>query len=215
MKIEKTTAKRLQWVCIAAFLALALTSCSARQARISPPKIAPDKAGASAVEMYDTDGDKLLSPEEMQKCPGLKETVASYDIDGDGHVSADEIAARLRKWQEKRMAMRTVSCRVEWGGRPLSGATVSFVPEPFLGEAIASASGVTDENGMAAVGVAPEDLPEDLAGLTVTQPGIFKVEITHPIHKVPAKYNSATELGVEVAQDNPKLVNLVFRMESR
>jgi len=39
----------------------------------------------------------------------------------------------------------------------------------------------------------------------LVQPGLYSVQITHPTRKVPAKFNTATTLGLEagVAGQNP------------
>ena len=44
--------------------------------------------------------------------------------------------------------------------------------------------------------------------------GIYRVEITHPTKKIPAKYNTETELGFEFHQTNhvqPPTFNLVSK----
>ena len=51
--------------------------------------------------------------------------------------------------------------------------------------------------------MAREDMPPQLANLSVegVTGGTFKVKVTHPSKKIPAKYNTETTLGEEVAFD--------------
>jgi hypothetical protein len=43
-----------------------------------------------------------------------------------------------------------------------------------------------------------KELPNDLKGSRLMQPGLYHVEITHPTVTLPSRYNAATELGFEV-----------------
>ncbi len=206
---------KLWMVLLAVWGVALLASCSSRPPRIPPPQISPDEAGMAAISAYDTDGDRVLSGGELEQCPGLRASLSRYDQDGDGSLNAEEIAARLRMWQESRMGMMPITCVVLLDGRPLDGALVRLVPEPFLGDAVKTATGTTNRRGIALVGVAQSDFDQDLGGLTGAQPGIYRIELTHPTQPLPAIYNTATEFGLEVAQDNAQLLDLVFRLSSR
>ena len=59
------------------------------------------------------------------------------------------------------------------------------------------AAGKTDQNGMAMLSV-PTKGPGDPPGVA---PGFYRVEITAPGMNIPAKYNTETTLGQEVALD--------------
>ena len=61
-------------------------------------------------------------------------------------------------------------------------------------------------SGLARLTHADEDLPKTANGRPIAgvKGGTYQVQITHPTRKVPAKYNTATELGEEIAYDiNP------------
>ena len=91
----------------------------------------------------------------------------------------------------------SVRCSVSHNGQPLQGAEVKFVPEKFLGSEIKTASGVTDAGGVAMIS-APQSRPDDPAGVP---PGFYRVEITQSGLAIPAKYNTDTVLGAEIASD--------------
>jgi len=47
--------------------------------------------------------------------------------------------------------------------------------------------------------MASEDRPADAPPRPLVQPGLYRVEITHPSITIPARYNVKTTLGLEVA----------------
>lgn len=162
--------------------------------RLLPPKIDPAAAGAKAIEMFDADGDGKLSGAELDKCPGLKAAIDKIDQSGKGEITAAKIAARIKAWQDTRIGRMTTACRVMHNGKPLAGAEVKFVPEKFLGENFKTAAGRTNADGAAMLLIPGERLP----GLA---PGVYRVEITKDGEDIPAKYNTETTLGQEVAID--------------
>ena len=89
----------------------------------------------------------------------------------------------------------SLRCMVTHNGRPLEGADVKFVPEKFLGPNMKTATGKTDENGVARLSVPTGDGPPGVP------PGFYRVEITKADMKIPAKYNKETIFGQEVAID--------------
>ena len=193
---------------IGSSLLLLLSGCSGRPSRVKPPNIDPDKAGQMAIAQYDADADGVLSAEELDQCPGLKRAIAIYDINRDLSLSADEIAKRIRSWQDSKVGLMSMGCTVRLNGSPLEGATVKFIPESYLGEAVKPASGTTDEFGRATIAVADADLPDNEQGLVGARVGVYKVQVTHPDRSIPTKYNTETTLGQEVAQDNPDVMGM-------
>ena len=162
--------------------------------RILPPKTDAAAAGAEAIRLYDADHDGKLSGEELDKCPGLKAAIDNIDRSGNGEITAEKITARIRAWQDSRLARMSLGCRVTHNGVPLAGAEVKFVPEKFLGENLKTATGKTDANGLAMIAT-PESGPPGVA------PGFYRVEITKAGEDIPAKYNTETIFGQEVAVD--------------
>jgi len=148
--------------------------------------------------MYDANKDGKISGAELDKCPALKAAMAQIDTTGDGAITAAKITARIRAWQESKLGRMSLSCTVQHNGQPLSGAEVKFVPEKFLGENMRPASGKTDQYGMAMLSVPTSGARDDPPGVA---PGLYRVEITKPGANIPAKYNTETTLGQEVALD--------------
>lgn len=193
---------------LAAWYALALvlcTSCARGPAPVHQPGIDPGDAGSRAMEMYDTNQDGKVAGDELEKAPGLKAALARLDQDGDKAVTADEVAARVRTWQTSGHGLLSFGYKVTLNGRPLPDATVTFEPEAFLGDELKPASGATNMMGGGGATIAKEDRPSP-----TTPPGmhlgLYKVKISKIAdgkETIPAKYNSATTLGQEVAMDVP------------
>jgi hypothetical protein len=173
--------------------------CSRRLSRVYPPSINASSAAAKAVEMCDSDKNGTISGAELDKCPGLKAALAKIDASGGGKITAEKIAARIKQWQENSIGRMQVYCTVLRKGKPLAGAEVTFVPESFLGDDIKTASGKTNSRGRAAISVLTTSR-KDLPGVAL---GLYRVEITKPGESIPAKYNTETTLGQEVAVDAP------------
>jgi hypothetical protein len=86
--------------------------------------------------------------------------------------------------------------RVTLDGRPLNGATVTFTPEKFLGSHLKPAQGTTDSQGFARPTIDDPALrARHFAGAPY---GLYRVEISSN-RPIPAKYNTQTTLGTEIA----------------
>ena len=187
-------------------LLLACVGCWARTPdRVKPPTIDASAAGAEAIKIYDTNKDGKISGEELDKCPAIKAALAQIDPGGQGEVTAEKITARIRQWQETKLGKMSLTCMVTHNGQPLAGATVTFVPEKFLGSEIKPATGTTDANGMAMLSVAT-NTPTGERVLPGIAPGLYRVVITKQGMDIPAKYSAeaSTVLGVEAAQDTAR-----------
>jgi len=184
-------------VTLAALATVAVAACSKTPSRVYPPGINPN-AGDDAIKQYDANGDGKIAGEELDKAAGLKGALKNLDTNGDGAVTADEIYARIKAWEESKLGRSSQQVTVSHNGQALGGATVKMIPEKFLGNEVQPASGVTDEHGVAMLNIPPEADPEGIGGMQV---GLYRIEITKPGEDIPAKYNTQTELGVEIAQD--------------
>ena len=187
------------WFCLCGVA----VGCGYSAARVEPVDIDPSDASSAAMEMYDKDGDDALGEQELVAVPGIKRYYGQYDRDGDTKVSREEISQRFEDWANNRLALHSARVLVHLDGRPLGGATVTFVPEAYLGPNVKPAIGITQSNGVATLSHAHEDLPKTASGRPIpgVTSGTFKVEITHPSIKIPPRYNQSTELGEEVAFD--------------
>jgi hypothetical protein len=168
---------------------LGAAGCGGRApSRVPMPTFAGD-AAEKAIELFDANKDGVLDAAELAKSPGLKAAFPTSD-----KVSAADIRARIDHWKELKVARFTIMVRVLRKGRPLSGATVTFVPESFLGNGIQRATGTTDNRGAAVMSV-PVGGANKIAGVA---PGFYRVEITKDGEDIPAIYNRETTLGEEV-----------------
>ena len=202
---------RQRGIDIACFIALAASvGCRGNMAY----QVDPVAASKAAVEKYDKNGDWVLDPTELKACPALLRSLGAYDESKDKKLSADEIGAQIGEMFGQNAGMTPLSCTVLLDGSPLSGATVRFIPESFLGPQIKEAKGVTNSAGAADLGIAAEELPKELRRHSLMRVGIYRVEVTHETKKIPARYNTETELGFEFHQTNhvqPPIFNLVSK----
>src|SRR4051812_13082526 len=179
-----------------------LVGCSGKLGRVVPPKIDASAAAAKAMEQFDRNGDGSLSAEELTACPALAYALPRYDTDHSHTLSKNEVEAGILRWAQAKVGARSLPFRVQFDGRALEGAQVKLTPESFLNGAIAPATGEAKRGGNGFLSVARQDLPHNAPNLPLVQPGLYRVEITHPSQKIPAKYNSASTLGLGVAVDS-------------
>ena len=175
---------------------ISLASCQGKKPpAVSAIAINPTTAAASALEAFDGNGDGKLNSEELAKCPPLAQALSSFDANSDGQLSGEEIGARLSRLFGSGSSLLGAECVVLVKGRPLPGAKVVLRPVAFLEGSLQVAEATTDQAGTARPSVGDAHLPANLQGSPLMQPGLYHVEITHPEQSLPAKYNTATELG--------------------
>ena len=207
---------RLALVWLAIGLLAAGWGCSAKVPdRVPAPAIDPAGSAAKAMAMYDTNHDGVISGDELNKCPAIKNALKQFST-GDGKVTAETITAELQNIKDSKVGIMSVVVHVKLDGADLDGATVLFDPEPFMAGSIAQAHGVTNAHGSASIAIDPQD--RNTRGVN---PGLYKVRITKQVNGkeiIPARYNSEkdTQLGVEVAQSNLEMPNQMhFDLTSR
>jgi hypothetical protein len=154
------------------------------------PEIAPD-APKKAIELYDADKNGYLDARELEKAPGLRAAFAR-----SSKVTEQDIAERITRWKDAKAGRQTFLVKLTHNRKPLVGATVTLVPESFLGSAIQTATGKTDEMGRT-LPTTPAFEAEHNPGVA---PGFYRIEITKDGENIPAKYNTATTLGGVVPQ---------------
>ncbi len=203
---------------IAAFLCATIASCNSGPAAIKPPSISASGAASKAMELYDKNGDGKISGAELDNAPALKAAMATLDMNNDKAVTADEIAARVKSWQANPAALTGLKATVTMDGQPLGGAEVTFEPDPCLGDDIKPAKGTTGIYGDTSPVIPPDQRPSANypAGI---QLGIYIVRISKVVNgkeTIPARYNTQTILGQEVAYDDPAFKNrkVVFDLKS-
>lgn len=154
------------------------------------PSYDPAFAASKAMELYDRNKDGKLGADELGACPALLVGLPRIDRNNDRTISAEEIQARFAAL-EQQSDVKTIDLLVTSKKQPLGGATVTFTPEPFMGDGLQSYSGTTTERGRCEL----IGSQVDLYGLPV---GYFKV------HVVQEGQGLDVTKGCEVADDSPE-----------
>lgn len=197
------------WYQAGLVLTLLISGCSGGSERVKPPKISVSSATSQALELYDTNHDGKLTQEELIKCPGVLIGLEGYDVNHDKAIDAQEFRDHLTHLLKNGTGATQLACNVTYQGAPLAGAKIVLEPESYLGNDIQAAEGVTNSYGAADVGMPPDNAPAALKNMKLIQYGTFKVRVTHPTIKIPAKYNTETTLGYETIPGQPS-VNFVL-----
>jgi hypothetical protein len=159
---------------------------------VSIPAWDPPGFASAILEKLDKNGDSLVDKTELTAAPGLAFGARFIDTSGDGKLSRDELETRFAKYRDRRLGLTSQQLRVTRNGRPLVDARVQLVPEFFLSELIEPAEGTTMIDGI----VYPS-LPDQQTALM--RVGYYLVQVTSPTANLPAKFNTATTVGVEVS----------------
>jgi len=182
--------------CLMLLFALAATGCSSSPPSIEAPAFDAASAAKQAIADYDANGNGTIEGAELNKSPALKDALAQIDKDGK-QITLEALTARMQSWRQ--ISVIPIVCTVVLDGAPVEGATVTFVPEKFLGAARPQATGKTDSNGAAIiVSNSPELAAKRITGV---YSGLYSVSITGGQPEVPADYGAKTPLGLEVAAD--------------
>jgi hypothetical protein len=165
------------------------------------------------MELFDTNKDGKIAGTELDKSPGLLASLKVMGTDKEKGVTSEHIVQRSEKWIESKIGRMNVNCKIFHNNQPLVGATVKFVPEPFLADALTeSPTGNTSDTGMATISLPTTPGPDgDPVGMS---PGIYRIEITKSGENIPAQYNTATTLGQEISLDNQDIqmgINFVLK----
>lgn len=187
---SRRPSQQLAAVCCA--LLAALLGCSGSgPARVAAPSWSPSSFSSTIMSELDKNGDSQIDKTELAAAPGLQFGARFIDTDGNGQLSSDELTARFETYKKLKVGLAAKEFRVIYKGRPLPGAEVKFVPEFFLTDVIEPATGTTDNLGI----VRPTVENQPMALMRV---GYYRVEVTSPRAQIPAQFNTATKLGVEV-----------------
>jgi hypothetical protein len=199
--------------CLLLLCLLVVTGCGS-SFDVTP--VDPKGATEAAMEQYDKNGDGFLDLDELAACPGLLAALGEYDLNADKKISKEELGDRIENMYGRAVKLTSVDCKVTMKKKPLRGALVRFVPEEFLGKGTTiTAEGTTDQLGYTDIAVPADRLPEELRRFRKTQVGVYRVEIVHPLGKIPAKYNTDTQLGFEVHPDSHGGSHAVFELKAK
>ena len=206
-------------VVLALLLLAAVVSCRYSPSGVKQPGINASSAGKLAMEEYDKNGDGKVAGDELENAPTLKAALPRLDTDGDKAVSAEEVTARIQILQKTGTGLMTFPFTVTLDGAPVTDATVTFIPDPCLGDNVKQASTKTNVYGKGSGTIAPQDLPDPTypGGM---QLGMYTVKISKLVggkETIPAKYNEHSILGQEVAADVTEIANgrVVYALSSK
>lgn len=156
------------------------------------------------MQTLDSNGDAELSKDELKQCPGLAKARKELDRDNDGTVSKAELQTRLQSYVDEQIAILPIPIVVTYRRKPLIGATVELIPEPFLNEIIEPAQGVTDQSGTVRPSIQVDEAISS-RGTYGYRSGVYRVKVSRkdPNGKelIPAKYNQDSMLGIEVKME--------------
>ena len=194
------------------FLAVALVylaGCSNQPAPVSAPTWEPEAVADRAMTTLDTSSDGQLSATELDAAPGLKYCADQLDTNGDGQLSREEIVARFTLYRDMDVGLRQFNCRVVLDDGPLGDAMVKLVPESFIGDVIEPATGKSSGSGKVRLDIGGQPVP-------TVRIGMYRVEVTSPSTPIPARYNTQTTLGIEIAPitNRKQSGGVVFRLTS-
>lgn len=171
---------------------MSLLGCSRKQSGVNIPYWDPAGFAGAVIERLDKSGDSLIDKTELADAPGLAYGARFIDGDSDGKLSREELESRFTRYRERQLGLTLQQFRVTHNGRPLVGATVRLVPEFFLSETIEAAEGTTVVQGLLSPSIPGQQTP-------LIRVGYYRVEVTSPNVALPAKFNTATTVGVEVS----------------
>lgn len=183
-----------------ALLVGSLAGCSSRPARVPAPRINPAAIVEAVFSQADADGDGILRAAEQQTVPAIAAAASRLDADGDGGVGREELLTWLEAVRDSRVAINPLEVIATHRGRPLAGAVVRLVPEPFMGGEVKAAEGTTDADGVAAM-----TIPD--AQYSGVNCGLYRVEISgtgNDGKPLRARANSDMRLGVAVGAGIPE-----------
>lgn len=183
---------------LAASLSIWLAGCSQQPRPVSIPEWSPPEFAEAILKKLDKNGNSMVDSSELVEAPGLAFGARFIDTDHNGQLSREELVDRFSMYHQMRAGLTNRQFLVTYHGRPLVGAEVRMVPDFFLTDLVEIATGTTDDTGI----VQPTVPSEELTGMRV---GYYRVEVTSPHVQLPAKFNTASSIGIEVSpkEDDP------------
>ena len=170
---------------------------------VSAPRYDPGAMARAAMAEYDKNRDGKLDASELEACPALKSALPYIAKDKQAFLTEEDIAGRLREFQESKIGLLGTRCKVTREGSPVPGVTITFVPEAFMGDTIKPGSGISDAHGIANVAVSGEGP----SGMSL---GYYRIEASLKDvggkETLPPQFNVNTKLGHEVQHKWPVVI---------
>jgi|694.fasta_scaffold67035_4 hypothetical protein len=209
MTPRPATGSTLPIIVIAGLLVVTASCGPSRPPRVPAPPVDPESMARAVLQLIDTDGDGQLTTAELARVPGLVSALATLDTDGDKRLSAADITTWLTGVRDSKVAVTPVPLKVMHKGKPVAGATLKLVPEPFMGSNVKAAEATTDTSGAVLPTIPGSPYPG-------VNSGVYRVEITGTLpggKPIPAKYNTSTTLGLAVGNGLPAETPVTFAID--
>ncbi len=179
--------------------ALFVMSCNT--STLDSPVFHPRHAAEDVIAMYDSDSNGVLDANEMGASAIIQPVLQRADIDRNGEVTHTELMNRFATYVADELSMTTFPCRLMLDGKPLAQAKVSLMPESFMGQGYEVATGTTSQSGHTVLST-PSIATSGFSGVYF---GVYRLEVskknTRGEELVPEHYNSASQIGQEIAPD--------------
>jgi len=185
----------VRWILL--LVMMAATGCG--PTRVAAPTYDPDGMAKAAMVEYDSNNDGKLDAGELVRCPALLRAFPQIVTDKRPYMTEEDLAERFRLMQESRAGLIGTRCMVTRDGKGVSGVTVTFIPEEFMGNAIKRGSGISDADGRVELAIEGERVK----GLN---PGYYRIEASLKDESgnetLPANVNKDSKLGQEIHPRN-------------
>ena len=126
--------RRVRIALITLFLAAGCSSKDTAVRDAPVPKYDTDAITQEVMSEFDKNRDGSLDTSELRACPALFGALAAIDTNGDKKLSTDEIRKRVEAYAAGSTGSIPVTCTVRLDGELLADATVTFDPEPCMGD---------------------------------------------------------------------------------
>jgi hypothetical protein len=201
MKTQKTSSVRVaRRACLGGALCMICLGCSGGPAALPPVDVDIPQLTQQLMDTYDKDKNGQLSREEVASFAPAADW---YQALRKQEVSSDDLEQYLTRVFDRRIGLVSAMCVVKRKGQVLPGAEVRLVPISPLRNVLPTGQGVTDAHGGVMFSAPREKMPAATQRVEgVMPPGLYLVEVTHPNIKIPEKYNTRTELGLELSSDS-------------
>jgi hypothetical protein len=163
--------------------------------RVAAPTYDPDSMARAAMLEFDRNSDGKLDAAELEACPALKSALPRITEGKRAYLTEEDIANELREFQESKLGLRSVRCRVLRDGLGVAGVVVTCTPESFMNDVIKPGTGTSDAKGNVHLKI----VGEDTEGLAL---GYYRVEASlkeSGKETLPEQFNKTTKLGLEVS----------------
>lgn len=146
----------------------------------------PQATAAEVMQLYDSNQDNALDEQELKASLALASATDRFDTNGNGRISTEELVARFEQYKvlSTHMAGQVV---VVDRRRPVANAKVTLEPEPFMGSAVPTYRGTTNQSGEATMTSEPRT-----PGFVV---GFYKVQVQQSDGK-------ESQFGCEIIDDS-------------